>query len=361
MGSTRSRLCCCGAATQHSWVLAALRQWKAVKGPQHDNRCVVPQAAAPYPLSCALKSAFSYNGVTMKRNFLLWFFIIITAGLLPAGCALPQRIDGDATRTAEALAFEMTETEAARQPTATPVPSETPFPIDTPVPTDTPTPTATFGPTPTPTLGPEFFHGSLWYEPKFVSQDKLRFNGRKINTGCTAASVQMVLDFWHDYKEEYQTISAQELINRNARKAQFNPATGLNIMNTEDDLEELGYYLGTRQDSFKEELLAALERYGPLPVLTKVNWTPYGANHMAVVTGYDPETDIIRLLDPWQEGGIVEFPYLNFDGIWGLNYLDDDSETLRRTFFFIVPYEELSPDNAPFVPYYIFTKLSGED
>ena len=73
---------------------------------------------------------------------------------------------------------------------------------------------------------------------------------------------------------------------------------------------------------------------------------------MAVVTGYDPENDMIRVLDPWQTGGIMEFPYENFDGIWSLNYLEDENDTLRRTFFFIVPYAELSPVNAPFIPYY---------
>ena len=138
----------------------------------------------------------------MKRKALLRIFIILTAGSLIAGCALPQRIDGDATRTAEAIAIGMTATEAARKPTAAPVPTHTPLPTATPVPTETPAPTATFGPSPTPTLGPGFFHGSLRYEPEYVSQEGLRFNGRKINTGCTAASVQMVLDFWHQYNED---------------------------------------------------------------------------------------------------------------------------------------------------------------
>ena len=234
------------------------------------------------------------------------------------------------------------------------------MPSKTPAPVSSPTPIATFGPTPTPTLGPEFFHGSLWYEPEFVSQEGLRFNGREISTGCTAASVEMVLGFWHSYKEEYPTISAQRLLDQSARKSQFDPGTGLNIMNTEDDLQEMRYYLGTRQDSNKEELLAALERYGPLLVLTKVNWTPFGANHMAVVTGYDPDRDIIRVLDPWQEGGIMEFDYNGFDGIWGLNYLDDTVETLRRTFFFIVPVDELTLENAPFIPVRILIGLTGE-
>ena len=35
--------------------------------------------------------------------------------------------------------------------------------------------------------------------------------------------------------------------------------------------------------------------------------------------GYLPEKNIIRVLDPWQIGGIMEFPYENFDGIWSLN------------------------------------------
>lgn len=275
-------------------------------------------------------------------------FILLAAG----GCALPHTDPGlSGTAKAETMIAELAATEQAKIPTATTVPS------DTPTPTVTPSPTATFGPTPTPTLGPGFFHGSLWYEPEFVSQEGLRYNGKLIDTGCTAASLQIVLDFWHDYKEDYPTLSAQVLIDRNVRQGQFNPSSGLNIMNTEDDLREMGYYLGTRQDSNKEELLAALERYGPLPVLTKVNWTPFGANHMAVVTGYDPETDIIRVLDPWQTGGIMEFSYDSFDGIWSLNYLDDEVETLQRTFFFIVPVTELSADNAPFVPFRILQEL----
>ena len=227
----------------------------------------------------------------------------------------------------------------------------TPTATFTPEPTDTPTSTPTEGPTPTPTLGPEYFHGSLWYEPEFISQEGLRYNGREINTGCTAASVAMLLNFWHDYKEEYPAMSAQALLDQNVRQGQFRVNSGLNIMNTEDDLNEMRYLLGFRQDSDKEELLAALERYGPLLILTKVGWTPFGANHMAVVSGYDPDTDIIRILDPWTIGGIMEFPYENFDGIWSLNF-GDETETLQRTFFFIVPYQELRPENELFVSPY---------
>lgn len=299
----------------------------------------------------------------MMRMKISRSFFLLTAGIMAAltGCSLLQPAGPLLTLTAdtEKLQTASAVTAAAAMTAAAPAVTDTPFPTDTPVPSPTASPTPTFGPSPTSTLGPDFFHGSLWYEPEYVTQEGLTYNGRPINTGCTAASLQMVLDFWHDYKEEYQTISAQQLIDRNVWQGRFDSATGLNIMDTADDLKELGYYLGTRQDSDKEELLAALERYGPLPVLTKVNWTPFGANHMAVVTGYDPETDTIRVLDPWQVGGIMEFPYDNFDGIWGLNYLEDVSETLQRTFFFAVPFAELSPDNAPFVPWSVLSELSS--
>ncbi len=294
----------------------------------------------------------------MKKRCRIWQYIISAVMLLiPAACTLPKTDPGfSGTARAETIIAELAASEQAKIPTGTPVPTNTPLPSDTPVPTAAPTATPTFGPTPTPTLGPEFFHGSLWYEPEFVSQEGLRYNGRQISVGCTAASVQMVLDFWHAYKEDYPAISAQKLLDQNVRQGQFNPASGLNIMNTQDDLRELGYYLGARQNSDKEELLAALERYGPILILTKVEWTPFGANHMAVVTGYLPDKDIVRVLDPWQAGGIMEFSYDSFDGIWSLNYLEDASDILQRSFFFIVPFDELSPVNAPFVPFRLFSE-----
>lgn len=274
----------------------------------------------------------------------LIFFLLILAA-----CALPKPVD-------PAI---LTETFLASLPTETP--TATPSATQTPLPSATFTSTPTFGPTPTPTLGPEFFHGSLRYEVAFVSQEGLRYQGKPISTGCTAAALQMVLEFWHAYKEEYPLMSAQELIDANVRQGTFRPESGLNITDTEDDLARLGYYLGTRTDSGKDELLTALERYGPLLILTKVEWTPFGANHMAVVTAYDPETDIIRVMDPWQEGGIMEFEYESFDGIWGLNYYEDPTEELRRCFFFVVPYAELRGAGEPFIPDFVLKEIKAQE
>ena len=281
----------------------------------------------------------------MKRIATLFPICLL---LLLAACNMPKPPD-PAT---------LTETFIASLPTETA--TETPTATQTALPSATFTPTPTFGPTPTPTLGPEFFHGSLWYEVEFVSQAGIRYKGKQISTGCTAAALQMVLEFWHTYKDEYPLMSAQELIDSNVRQGTFRPDSGLNITDTKDELAEMGYYLGTRTDSSKDELLPALERYGPLLILTKVEWTPFGANHMAVVTGYDPQTDIIRVLDPWQEGGIMEFEYESFDGIWGLNYYDDPTEELRRCFFFVVPYAELRGAGEPFILDFVLKEIKAQ-
>lgn len=289
----------------------------------------------------------------MKKRLFLLLFCGLFFGMLGIGCSIPRlKPPAEQSGSDPGTAIAVIMTELALTPSKTPVPTSTPTPTKTLTPVPSPTPTATYGPSPTPTLGPEYFHGSLWYDPGFVSQYGLKYKGTVITTGCTAACVQMVLDFWHAYKEEYETMGAQALINQNVYQGQFDVHTGLNILDTEDDLQLMDYYLGVRENSSKEELLAALERYGPLLILTKVNWSPYGVNHMAVLTGYDPEADSVRILDPWQIGGVIEMSYEDFDSIWKLNY--SEKEMRQRAFFFIVPYAELRRENELFIPWYVF-------
>lgn len=295
------------------------------------------------------------KGGTVKNRRKVSLFLVLTGMLLCCGCSLPRPMPMSMrTESASSATAAYIQTEEAMTPSLTMLPTNTPTPVPSETPTPEPSPifTVTFGPSPTATLGPEFFHGSWHYEPGFVSQYGLKYNGMEITTGCTAACVQMVLDFWHAYKNEYPTMGAQALINQNIYQKQFNVHTGLNILDTEDDLQMMDYYLGVRENSSKEELLAALERYGPLLILTKVNWSPYGTNHMAVLTGYDPGMDMVRLLDPWQIGGSLEMTYDEFDSIWKLNY--SETEFRQRAFFFIVPYPELRRENELFIPWYVF-------
>ena len=281
---------------------------------------------------------------------------------LMALCAcIPQRAYQNETSTASAqtavadtaiAAIVQTHNAASSTPSLTP--SSTPDgqlcnPQTSRCVTLTPTVTQTSGPSPTPTLLAEFFHGSYAYQIDFTSQVGLRYNGKVIQTGCTAACVEMVLNFWHAWNAQYPTLSAQQIIDLNAKQHMVH-SEGLNIQSVDDELEENGYYLGIRTNSEKQELLDALERYGPLLVLTKAGWQPLGANHMAVVTFYDEDNDRIRLMDPMVPGGIVEYDYGNFDGIWSLNYCDDANYILQRSFFFIVPVRELRAEDELFIP-----------
>lgn len=254
---------------------------------------------------------------TIKKSLIIFSLIFLISG-----CAVPVRV-AEVTPTCTETAL----------PTVTPLPA---LSFSRPV----LQPSATLTPT------PMFGNGSLWYEVDFVSQEGLRFNGVRTQAGCTAAALQMLLDFWHHCDPGYPTLTAQQILDRN--KLRFDPKTGLNIMDTVDDLEELGYFFGMRQGSNRQELLEALDRFGPLLLLTKVNWRPQGANHMALLTGADVERDIVRVMDPWQEGGIMEFSYNAFDGIWGLNYADEDSYPLRRTFFCVIPKDRLLPEDELF-------------
>ena len=174
----------------------------------------------------------------MRYGTILLIIGIFLTGILFAGCSLPQqRTAAEKTASVEMTISALISTEQVLRSSVTPTPSASPVPSKTPFPEPTLTFTATFGPSPTPTLGPEYFHGSLWYEPGYVSQYGLKYYGSEITTGCTAACVQMVLDFWHKYKGSYPTMGAQELIDQNVWQGQFDVHTGLNILDTEDDLQ----------------------------------------------------------------------------------------------------------------------------
>ncbi len=212
------------------------------------------------------------------------------------------------------------------------------------------TPTPSLIPkTPTPTLPEGYFRGSYVYDLPLITQSNLKYRGVPTKLGCTAASVEMILDFWNSYHNDYQTISAQTLINLNVSQGTFHAKTGLSIANVEDELKNIDYYLGIQRNSNKEDLLDALIRYGPLAVLTKTEWTPFGANHLVVLSEYNPEYNTVTFLDPWYDWPVT-WDWEAFDGIWSLNYSEEENGYLTRTFFFIVPKNEIRPEKDLFIP-----------
>lgn len=225
--------------------------------------------------------------------------------------------------------------------------TETPVPTNSPTITLSPTPTIIPG-TPTSTLPPEFFHGSYSYNLPLSNQTGLKYKGVETKLGCTAASIQMILDFWKAYNQNYKTLKAQTIIDINTAQGSFHSKTGLSITNVEDELTNLNYYLGVHRNSKKQDLIDALERYGPLPVLVKTEWIPTGANHLVVLVEYDPQNDTVTFNDPWYEWPVT-WNWEAFDGIWNLNYSEDEDGYLVRTFFFIVPKTEIRPGNDLFI------------
>ncbi len=301
------------------------------------------------PFDTRIKHGYSFR---MKRIVCFTFFCL--AGLLLTSCSAVPKEAGqtlpdppitteDRIRTQIAL-IEQT----AATPTGTGTATQTASPTISPTITLTATPSL-IPRTPTATLSTDYFHGSYSYDLPFLSQAGLKYKGAETELGCTAASIQVVLDFWHDYNETYSTMSAQRIIDINTSQGTFHAGSGLSITNVEDELNSLDYYLGIRRNSGKQDLIDALERYGPLPVLVKTEWIPSKANHLAVLTEYDPETDSVTLNDPWYEWPIT-WNWEAFDGIWSLNYSENEDGYLVRTFFFIVPNAELRPGQDLFIP-----------
>lgn len=199
-----------------------------------------------------------------------------------------------------------------------------------------------FSATPTLLFLPSAKPESVSYRLPLIRQRGLTWLGEPTARGCTAASVAMILRYWNLESETNQTLSAQELIDRNTLQGQFNPNSGLSIENVADDLAFLGYELAILRGGDKESLLDALEEFGPIAVLCKLGWKPTGANHMSVVAAYNAESDRLIVYDP-NLNQPLDIAWQTFDNIWGLDYSAAQDGSLRRAFFIIVPIETQPP------------------
>ncbi len=180
-----------------------------------------------------------------------------------------------------------------------------------------------------------------WLESKayavpFMSQSGLKYKGVETKLGCTAASIQMILDYWKTLDPENKRLSAQRLIDINTAQGTFHSGTGLSIENVVDELNQLGYRVRIYQNSDKETLLKTFHESGPQALLVKTEWVPLGANHLVVLTAYDSESDTVTINDPWYDY-TVSWEWDAFDGIWGLNYSEKKDGYLVRAFFNIFP------------------------
>jgi predicted double-glycine peptidase len=147
-----------------------------------------------------------------------------------------------------------------------------------------------------------------------VSQQGLQYQGKNTEYGCTAASVEMVLRYWHNRDSNHKVISAQELLDINAKQGTFD-GTGMSVSDTHDELRSLGYQtVEDRIGSNFESLQKDVEK-GPVVAVVKLGMQKSGYNHAVVVTGISEDGSKVLVNDPW-DGKTHEYSADTFKASW---------------------------------------------
>ena len=295
----------------------------------------------PAFLSYNMNKRLNYNGSVYKRWFkILKSYVLVTIlGIVfLCGCAKSVPIASD--QGSRTLPLPDPEQITVPKRTAT-IPEEL---------TSQPSMTVTVTPElcATPTLI-KISQDSLWLQSKsypvpMMSQAGLKYKGIETKLGCTAASIQMILDYWKSVDSENKRLSAQRIIDINTSQGTFHAGTGLSVENVVDELELLGYRAEIYRNGDKLALLKAFHENGPQALLVKTEWIPQGANHLAVLVAYDQEADTVTINDPWYDY-TVTWDWDAFDGIWSLNYSVNKDGFLNRVFVNIVPENFTSNQN----------------
>ncbi len=254
----------------------------------------------------------SFNSYRKHSRIVSGFFLFL---LLCAACSSGTRLP---------------DPQVVAGPSLTPALSESQTP-------GTPTPIPA---TETPEVDPTEAPLRIEYAVEPLSQEGLTLDGSPTGVGCVPVCIEMMTAYWHDAAGT-PILSAQECIDRNAEQGLYAAGRGMSSSSAADELAELGYVHQMTLNASREELLEALENYGPVGVLVKTNWVPTTMNHAAVLKSYDAETDTVTLNDPYY-GTEVSWSWESFDGIWGLNYAADpdySGDVVRRVYFVIYPRE----------------------
>jgi hypothetical protein len=165
-----------------------------------------------------------------------------------------------------------------------------------------------------------------WYkEVPVQSQQTLKYKGEDTDFGCTPTSARMVTDYWHQIDAKNQTISAQELLDKNTEQNEF-VGKGMSAGNLENDLEPLGYEVNTYAGSLggldnETQALKDALASGPVIATVHLHTNIKELGHAVVVTGISPEGNV-RFNDPW-DGKVKEYSWDDFYKIWGFDFGKD--------------------------------------
>ena len=147
------------------------------------------------------------------------------------------------------------------------------------------------------------------------SQQGLKYGDKPTQYGCTATSVSMVLDYWHNQDSKNKTMTAQEILNKNIEQGTFS-GTGLSVSQTHDEIQSLGYK--TVEDHINatfDQLKGDLEK-GPVVAVVKLGMKTSGYNHAVVVNGISADGKQVSVNDPW-DGQTHTYSVEDFTASWG--------------------------------------------
>lgn len=160
-----------------------------------------------------------------------------------------------------------------------------------------------------------------WMEVPAKSQQDLRLNGEPTKYGCTPTATSMILDYWHTKDATNRTMSAQDLLDANAKEGEFT-RTGMSATKVHDEVRALGYqgvkdYVDSSPDTLREAV-----RKGPVLAIVKLGLMATGDNHAVVVTGISDDGQQVRINDPW-DGQSHTYSWDQFSTSWGANFGKD--------------------------------------
>lgn len=156
-----------------------------------------------------------------------------------------------------------------------------------------------------------------WLDVPAQSQQGLNLNGKPTAFACTPTSTSMVLDYWHNKDSKNQTMSAQKLIDLNAKEGEFS-STGMSASDMHDEIKNLGYSVAEDHTNSDLDDLKNAVAQGPVIAVVKLGMKTTGTNHAVVVTGISSENQV-RINDPW-DGKSKTYSWDEFSKSWGADY-----------------------------------------
>lgn len=150
-----------------------------------------------------------------------------------------------------------------------------------------------------------------------LSQQGLKYNGQQTQYGCTAASVSMVLQYWHNQNPKLGVLSAQEIVDINAKQGTFS-ASGMSVSEVHDEVRALGYSTVEDRVNADFETLKRDVQQGPVVAIVKLGMRQSGYNHAVVVTGISDDGRVM-INDPW-DGQSHTYTVAEFQSSWGADF-----------------------------------------